>query len=93
MEATPELIDSIYIEKVLRARQTPIGEKLLDGPRLFALECEAVRAEIRKQQPNASSADIRRILREQLEAARLLEEEGLYVNGPPPPKSASPPPF
>jgi hypothetical protein len=73
MEPTPELIDSIYLEKVERARQRPIGEKIFDGPRLFAYACEAARSGIRMQHPNASPEEVERLLRERLDLGRQLE--------------------
>ncbi|HVT79302.1 MAG TPA: hypothetical protein VHM90_01485 [Phycisphaerae bacterium] len=59
-----ELADEIYLKKVLRARAQPRGEKLLEGLRLFASTCEAFRAEIRMQSPEASPEQVRRLLRE-----------------------------
>jgi hypothetical protein len=74
MEPTPELIDSIYIEKVRRARVTPIERKLVAGPRLFAYACEASRAGIRAQNPNATSEQVEQLLRSRLRLHQRLEE-------------------
>lgn len=41
MKPSAEIIDDIYLEKVLRARTIPMAEKILDGPRLYAYACEA----------------------------------------------------
>jgi hypothetical protein len=73
MEPTDELIDSIYLEKVQRARRTPISEKLMAGPRLFAFSCEASRAGIRLQNPKASPAEVELLLRKRLELRQHLE--------------------
>jgi hypothetical protein len=74
MQPDPELVDNIYLQKVLRARAEPLTEKLLDGPRLFAFACEAARAGIRMQHPGASPEDVRRMLRERFERMNLLEK-------------------
>ena len=75
MEPTKELVDSIFVEKVMRARATPLEEKLMAGPRLFAYGCEAMRMGIRLQNPGASDADVERLLKERFALARLLEGE------------------
>src|SRR5690242_10414787 len=74
MQPTPELIDDIYLQKVLRARATPIEEKLLEGFRLYAYACEAVRAGVRAQNPNASPEELKILIRERFERIRLVEE-------------------
>jgi len=74
MEPSQQLIDDIYREKVQRARGTPIPEKLLAGPRLFAYACEAMRAGIRAQHPAASAELVEQILRQRLESAQRRED-------------------
>jgi hypothetical protein len=74
MKPTPELIDSIYIDKVLRARQTPLEQKLVAGPALFALACEMARAGIRAQNPEATPEHVEQLLKARFELARKLEE-------------------
>jgi hypothetical protein len=39
MQPTRELIDSIYRERVLRAREMPVGYKLMVGAELFDGAC------------------------------------------------------
>ncbi len=73
MEPTPELIDAIYIEKVLRARHTPVPQKLEAGPMLFELACEAARAGIRAQNPGAAPDQVEQLLRQRLKLAAQLE--------------------
>jgi hypothetical protein len=74
MEPTEELIDSLYRERVLRARRTPLDEKLLDGPRLFARSCRIMADGIRNQYPDADEQRVQEILRERLALLRRLEQ-------------------
>jgi hypothetical protein len=74
MEPSQELIDSIYIEKVLRARSMTPEQKLLDGPRLFAFACEASRAGIRAQHPQATPEQVDELLRERFALLDHLEK-------------------
>ena len=68
-----ELIDDIYLGKVLRARAAPMEEKVLDGPRLYAYACEAVRAGVRLQNPNATPEELKVLIRERFERIALVE--------------------
>ena len=79
MEPTRELIDDIYRQRVLRAREAPPGEKLLDGPRLFDRACEWMKAGIRDQFPDASDERVRQILADRINRLRQIEEQGLYL--------------
>jgi len=74
MQPTPELIDSIYADKVRRARSTPIEQKLEAGPMLFEFAHEATRAGIRAQFPNASPEEVESKLKQRLALAVRLEE-------------------
>jgi hypothetical protein len=74
MDPTPPLTDDIYAEKVRRARATPLAEKLLAGPRLHRVACEAMRAGIRALHPAASDAEVERMLAARLATARRIEE-------------------
>jgi len=73
MKPTPELIDDIYLEKVLRARAAPMAEKILDGPRLYAYACEAVRAGVRSQNPQATPDQLKLLIKQRFERIRQLE--------------------
>lgn len=66
MEPTRELIDQLYHERVLRARQMPPEEKLLAGAELFEWACTITRAGIRQQHPDADESRIEAILTERL---------------------------
>ena len=53
-----KLAKDIDERKIARARAASIEEKLLDGPRLFRLSCEAMKAGLRLDFPNASEEEI-----------------------------------
>ncbi|MBI5759571.1 MAG: hypothetical protein HZA46_13715 [Planctomycetales bacterium] len=72
MQPTQELIDDIYREKVLRARQTPPEQKVQAGPRMFELACQLAMAGIRDRYPDADEAQVRQILTRQLARVRKL---------------------
>jgi hypothetical protein len=74
MNPAPELINAIYAEKVQRARRSPVAYKLSVGPALFEFACEAARAGIRAQFPDASSEEVEEHLRNRLHLAARLEE-------------------
>ena len=66
------LIDELYKKEVLEARRMPLEEKLLLGERLFRWACQATRAGIRHQNPEASDAECDRILRERIELGEKM---------------------
>jgi hypothetical protein len=72
MEPIKELADEIYRERVLRARRTPIEQKLLAGPELFEFACQITCAGIRDQNPEADEARVQALLRDRLALARRL---------------------
>lgn len=78
MEPTKELIDSIYVEKVLRARRQSGDEKLLDGARLFDMACVRMRDGIRHAYPSADAEEVERRLRNQLWRLRYVAEHAIY---------------
>ncbi len=53
-----ELAAAIRAEKIERERAATVETKVLDGPRLFALSCEAMRAGIRVLHPELGKAGI-----------------------------------
>jgi hypothetical protein len=73
MPPSQELVDAIYRDKVLRARRTPLAEKLFDGPRLFDYACRITRAGIRAQNPGADEALIEELLKRRLHLREKLE--------------------
>ena len=78
MQPTPELIDELYRERVLRARQMSPEEKLLAGPQLFDDVCERMRAGIGSQYPDANEQRVNQILAERVNRLRQIEEYPIY---------------
>ena len=74
MKPTRELVSEIYAEKIRRAREATVEERLAAGPMLFEMGCEASRAGIRSQNPGASPARVEELLLERLNHAERLEE-------------------
>jgi hypothetical protein len=72
MEPIRELADAIYRERVLRARRTPIEQKLLAGAELFESACQVTCDGIRHQNPGIEETEVQRILRDRLALARRL---------------------
>jgi hypothetical protein len=62
MGPTPGMIDEIYREKVLRARRTPIQDKVLSGAQLFEMVAERMKAGLRSENPGADEATIEALL-------------------------------
>jgi hypothetical protein len=73
MEPTPELIESLYRDKVRQAREMTPEDKLLAGPRLFDHVCRIMRDGIRHQYPGADERRVGELLRERLALAARLE--------------------
>jgi hypothetical protein len=72
-ELTRELVDDIYRERVLRARRTPIEQKLNAGADLFEYACRITCDGIRHQNPGIDESKVQEILRERLALRRRLE--------------------
>jgi hypothetical protein len=73
MEPSIDLLDSIYKDRVLRARAMSPEAKLLDGPRLFDYACRIVMDGIRNENPTADEHHVREILRQRLALHERLE--------------------
>jgi hypothetical protein len=73
MEPTKELLESLYRERVLRARRMSPQDKLLAGARLFDYACRVTAAGIRSQHPDADDAKVLELLRQRLAWARRRE--------------------
>jgi hypothetical protein len=67
------LADDLYRERVLRARRTPPGNRILEGPRLFDYACAITLAGLRSEMPGASEEELRSALRRRLKLAKELE--------------------
>jgi hypothetical protein len=74
------LMDAIFRDKVRRARQTPMDQKMLDGPRLFDMNCQIMRSGIRAQHPEFDEAQVEKELRRRLAIARRIDDAGIYRN-------------
>ncbi len=74
MEPSKELVDSIYTQRVLRARAISPEHKLLDGPRLFDFTCRIMMDGIRNENPSADARRVQEILRERLALREKLEQ-------------------
>ena len=72
MEPTRELVDSIYQERVLRARRTPLDQKLLLGPDLFAEVCQRMADGIRNENPNADEQRVQELVGARLDLLERL---------------------
>jgi hypothetical protein len=73
MGPTKELIDDIYRERVLRARRTPMEQKISAGGELFEGVCERMADGLRHENPAADEATIQELLRRRLALLRRLE--------------------
>ncbi len=73
MQPTQELVDSIYREKVLRARRRAPEAKLMDGAELYEYACEIARTGIRAQFPDADEEEVERQLRRRHRIGDRLE--------------------
>jgi len=71
---TQRLIDELYREEILDARQMSPTEKILAGQRLFESACRITLAGIRNQNPGTSEEQCLEMLRQRLELQRRLEE-------------------
>ena len=64
------LAKEIERHKVDRTRELSMEERMLDGPRLFKLSCEAVKAGLRIDFPDAGEDEIHRRLIERVYGSR-----------------------
>lgn len=64
------LAEAIDKRKIDRAQAASMEEKMLDGPRLFRLSCEAIKAELRLDHPEACEDEIHRLLIERVYGSR-----------------------
>ena len=71
-------IDPNLLEKVRYSRSRTMGEKMLDGPRLFDLDCQLERIRIRAQFPTFNDEQVEQELRYRHAIARWEKEEGIY---------------
>lgn len=72
------LIDSIFIEKVLRARATPPERKFMEGLELFEEVQERMRAGVRMQHPEFTTEQVEKEVSRRFKRIRQIEEHGIY---------------
>lgn len=72
------LADELYRERVLRARQTPPEERLLDGVRLFDQAIERMRLGVQLQNPVADPEEVERLLVQRIRKLWQLSDHGYY---------------
>jgi hypothetical protein len=73
VDATPELVDELYRDKVLQARAMTQEQRFRAGPELFDLACQFTKSGIRADHPEADEARVLELLRERLALAEKLE--------------------
>ena len=78
MSPSSDLIDSIYREKVLRARGMTVGERLDAGIELFEASLNWMRTGIAHQFPGSSPEQVEQQVKRRLDIARKLDEHGIY---------------
>lgn len=77
-EQIAALVDPIYRDKVLRARNLPVGERISTGIELFEISFKIMRDGVRHQFPKADEAEVERILQQRLARVKQLHEHGIY---------------
>jgi hypothetical protein len=68
------LADSLYWERVERARRLTPEQRLLAGPELFDYACSITLSALREQLPGASEMQLLEALRRRMAVKRRLEE-------------------
>ena len=81
MEPTPELVNAIYREKVLRARRMAPQRRMEVGAELSDAGRQMMREAIRRQNPAASEDEIHLQIQYRLKLARKLEDIPLPESG------------
>ena len=71
-------MNSIFADKVRRARATPSEQKLADGPQLFDMNSQVIKAAIRSQFPELSDEQVEQEYGLRLQIARVIDSAGIY---------------
>jgi hypothetical protein len=79
-DSIPEdsLIDELFADKVRRAREMPREDKLVEGPRLFDLNCQLMKGAIRSQFPQLSDEQVEKEYDRRLQIARAIDSARIY---------------
>jgi hypothetical protein len=72
------LANSIYRDKVRRARAAPTSSKMGWGAELFSEACDRMRSGILAQFTNLDATQVEDVLRQRLQRLRRLHEHGIY---------------
>lgn len=72
------MADTLYWEKVERARRMSPEERMLEGVRMFDRECDLMRLEILKANPDYSEAHVAQEIRRRLKEAEAENESTFY---------------
>lgn len=78
MNPSQELVDQLYRQQILLARQIPPDEKLFDGLRLFERSCGIMADGIRNELPEADEQQVMDTLMRRFSRLRQIDEYGLY---------------
>jgi hypothetical protein len=68
------LADSLYWERVERARRLTPEQRLVAGPELFDYACTITLSALREQMPGACEAELLKALRRRLAVKRNVED-------------------
>jgi hypothetical protein len=79
MEPEPRKVNDAYRREIQRAKQTPGGEKMMEGLRLFDRACKVMAEGIRRTHPYADDAEVLAIIRRRMRIVDRLENMGWYV--------------
>ena len=77
-ESIASLADSIYRERVLRARKQSIVERFEEGISLFESSLEMMRSGIRHQFPELSENEVEGLLRKRLRRLKQVHDHDIY---------------
>ena len=72
------LVDPIYRDQVLRARELSVGERMETGIELFEQALQIMRSGIRLQFPESDDAAVEKILKQRLKRLKQVHEHGIY---------------
>jgi len=78
--ADQSLIDAVFRDKVLRARQMSMEQRLFESAGLFDLNCQLICGAIRSQFPEVSSEQVQQEYSRRLQIARIIDSAGMFRN-------------
>jgi hypothetical protein len=78
VEPNKQLADEEFRQRVLRARNMTLEEKIEAGWQLFEQECRAMADEIRREHPELDEQQVQARLTQKLNLLRQQDEVGRY---------------